>query len=189
MKMAQGRSDGIYRLLSVGSMVPRKGYDVLISALTKMTDLPWQLTIAGDDTRSPATTTALNEAIVQANLSDRVTVTGPLSDAALARAYLDADIFVTASHFEGYGMAATTAIASGLPIVATSGGALAETVGAAGLLVPPNDPAALAGALRQVISEPATRENLRDAARTAAKKLPTWRDTASRFAAALERAA
>ena len=48
--MAQGSRDGIVRLLSVGAVVPRKGFDVLIAALATLADLPWQLTIAGDRT-------------------------------------------------------------------------------------------------------------------------------------------
>src|SRR5207249_10343206 len=50
-RFAQGSRDGIVRLLSVGSVVPRKGFDVLIAALARLTDLPWRLTIAGDRTR------------------------------------------------------------------------------------------------------------------------------------------
>ena len=48
---APGSRDGIVRLLSVGAVVPRKGFDVLIAALATLGDLPWQLTIAGDRTR------------------------------------------------------------------------------------------------------------------------------------------
>ena len=49
--LAQGSRDGVVRLLSVGAVVPRKGFDVLIAALATLSDLPWQLTIAGDRTR------------------------------------------------------------------------------------------------------------------------------------------
>lgn len=186
MPLAQGSSDGICRLLSVGSIVPRKGYDVLVEALNRIPERSWHLTIAGDDTRNPETAVSLQKQIAEAKLGDRIAVTGTLSDAALADAYRHTDVFVTASHFEGYGMAATTAIASGLPVVATTGGALSNTVGAAGILVPPNDPDALAAALRQVIADPHARKKLRDASRAAAAKLPTWRDTATRFASAIE---
>jgi glycosyltransferase involved in cell wall biosynthesis len=83
-------------------------------------------------------------------------------------------------------MAATTAIACGLPIVATRVGALGEAVGNAGILVPPNDSLALADALRRVIADPDVRRKLGHASRAAARNLPTWRDTAERIAAAIE---
>ena len=51
--LAPGSRDGVVRLLSVGAVVPRKGFDVLIAALATLGDLPWQLTIAGDRTRDP----------------------------------------------------------------------------------------------------------------------------------------
>ena len=56
---ANGSDDGIVRLLSVGAVVPRKGFDVLIAALAMLTELPWQLTIAGDRTRDPRSCRAI----------------------------------------------------------------------------------------------------------------------------------
>jgi glycosyltransferase involved in cell wall biosynthesis len=188
LDLALPKTSGVFNLLSVGSVVPRKGYDVLIAALATLADLPWHLTIVGDDTRSPPTTAALHDLAAGARLADKISFRGALSDADLAETYQQAHLYVTASHFEGYGMAAATAIACGLPIVATSGGALQETVGDAGLLVPPNDVVALADALRSVISKPDAWMRLRDASRTAAKKLPTWRTTAEQFARAIETA-
>ncbi|HVG52237.1 MAG TPA: glycosyltransferase family 4 protein [Xanthobacteraceae bacterium] len=186
MRFSPGSDDGFCRLLSVGSVVPRKGYDVLIAALAPLRDLPWRLTIVGDNTRALATTAAVRDAVAAAGLNDRIQLTGAISDSALADAYLKADVFVTASHFEGYGMAATTAIACGLPIVATAGGALSQTLGGTGLLVPPNDISALRDALRRMITDPDLRENQCQASRMAAAKLPNWGDTAARFAAAIE---
>ena len=83
-------------------------------------------------------------------------------------------------------MAVTTAIACGLPIVATSGGALAQTVGGAGLLVAPNDATALANALRSVIADAMVRDRLRANSLEAGKLLPTWSETATCFATVIE---
>ena len=183
-----GVNERIVRLFTVGSIVPRKGYDVLIAALAHLGDLPWHLTIAGDRMRDPSTAMALDAAIADAKLGDRITQKGILSDEELAAAYLDADLFVQASRFEGYGMAAASAIAHGLPIVATDGGALGNTVGNAGIIVPADDAPALAAALRKMISDPVERLRHRAESQTAARTLQSWQATATQFASAIEAA-
>jgi len=86
-------------------------------------------------------------------------------------------------------MAFAAAIAHGLPVIGTTAGAIPETVPAgAGVLVPPDDVDALAGALRRLIADPAARENLAVAARAAAARLPTWPQSAALFARAIEAA-
>jgi glycosyltransferase involved in cell wall biosynthesis len=187
--LAEGSGSDTLNILAVGAIVPRKGYDVLLVALATLADLPWRMTIVGDMMRSRGTVDALKLAIEDAGLADRVVLTGAISDAALAEAYHRADLFVHPSRLEGYGMAATEAIAYGLPIVATRGGALAETLRGAALVVAPDDVLALAEALREVIADRAVRAALRDASRQAAQTLPTWRTTAERFAQAIEAAA
>ena len=100
--------------------------------------------------------------------------------------YDQADVFVLASYHEGYGMVLTEALARGLPLVATSAGAIPDTVPAdAGLLVPPGDPGALASALRRVMTEPGLRARLLAGARAARGRLPGWSDAVRAFAAEL----
>lgn len=178
--------DGI-SLICVGSIVPRKGYDVLIAALAMLKDLSWTLTIAGDDTRDPAAAVKLKSDIARFDLASRVTVVGAVDNERLERLYHDADGFVLASRYEGYGMAFTEAIARGLVVVGTSAGAIPEAVPAgAGILVPPDDVSALAEALRQLIASPDKRNRLAAAARLAASQLPTWQQSALRFERVLE---
>jgi glycosyltransferase involved in cell wall biosynthesis len=186
MPPAMPSTDGTCRLLTVGSIVPRKGYDVLIAALAQIADLPWQLTIVGDPTRSPETATALIRAVQHTGIAGKISFAGVLNDDALVAEYAHSDVFVTASHFEGYGMAVAAAIASGLPVVATAGGALSQTIGNAGLLVAANDAGALAAGLRGVIADAKIRAQMRNTSLAASKMLPTWSDTAAFFAAALE---
>jgi glycosyltransferase involved in cell wall biosynthesis len=184
---AQGSSDGIVRLLSVGAIVPRKGFDVLIAALATLSELPFHLTIAGDRSRDPQCTAKLDADIVHLKLADRVTVLGAVSAERIAELYACADLFVLASRFEGYGMAFSEAIAHGLPVIGTTAGAIPETVPAgAGLLVPPDDIAAFAAALRRVIGDPDERRRMAAAARKAALSLPTWQASAKMFSDALE---
>jgi glycosyltransferase involved in cell wall biosynthesis len=185
--LAHGSTDAIVQLLSVGSVVPVKGYDVLIAALATIADLPWRLTIAGDVTRNRSAATRLATDISGHGLGDRVAVLGALPPERISELYLASDVFVLASRFEGYGMALTEAIAHGLPVVSTVAGAVPDTVPAGtGLLVPPNDVTALAQALRRLISSRAERRRLAKNAREAAAQLPTWKESVRLFAGAIE---
>jgi glycosyltransferase involved in cell wall biosynthesis len=175
------------RLLAVGAVVRRKGYDVLIEALARLTDLDWQLAIAGDCTRDRETAGALATRLVVLRLGARITMTGAVSEEELTALYRDADLFVLASRHEGYGMAFAEAIAHGLPIIGTKAGAIPDTVPKdAGILVPPDDVAALAAALRAMIGDAALRERCAAAARRAALLLPTWEATADAFLGVLK---
>ena len=184
---AHNSQDGMVALLSVGALVPRKGYDVLLTALATIRDLPWRLTIAGARDRSPATTAAIEAQIVALDLGGRVTLAGAVADARLTELYREADLFVLASRHEGYGMALAQAIAHGVPVIATTAGAIPETVPpGAGILVPPDDAAALTAALRRVIADGEERLCLAKQARAAAGKQPRWADSAKIFASVLE---
>jgi glycosyltransferase involved in cell wall biosynthesis len=182
----EGR-DGPLALLAVGAVVRRKGYDVLVDALATLRDLPWRMTIAGDRTRAPAIVAALEAQVRRHDLAGRIAFAGAVDDERLAALHAGADLFVLPSRFEGYGMAFAEAIAHGLPVVGTTAGAIPDTVpDGAGILVPPDNAAALAHALRRLIGSDAERENLATAARAAAARLPTWPQSAEAFARAIE---
>jgi glycosyltransferase involved in cell wall biosynthesis len=186
---AVGSRDGVVRLLAVGSVVPGKGYDVLIAALTTLTDLPWQLKIAGDTGRDRATAAKIEDDIARFKLTDRIALLGAVAPARLAELYRAADLFVLASRFESYGMAYAEAVAYGLPTIGTTAGAIPETLpGESAILVKPDDAAALAHALRRLIADSNERQKISSAARVAAVHLPTWRDSAALFAGAIEAA-
>jgi glycosyltransferase involved in cell wall biosynthesis len=181
------RRDEAIRLLSVGAIVPRKGFDVLVAALATLADLPWRLTIAGDLTRDRNAATQLQADIARHGLGERIAVLGAVSPQRLAALYAEADIFALASHFEGYGMAYAEAVAHGLPVIGSNAGAIPDTVPKdAGLLVAPGDVSAFAQALRSIIQDSDLRRRLAGAARAAAPRLPNWRDSAAIFARALE---
>lgn len=185
---ARGSRQDTLHLLSVGSVVPRKGFDLLVSALAPLAGLPWRLTIAGDLTRAPVAAAKLRTDIIHYGLSERIAVLGAVPSEHLAALYDSADLFVLASSFEGYGMAYAEAIAHGLPVIGTTGGAIPETVPHdAGLLVPVGDTAALTEALRRTITDSALRLQLAEAALAAAGRLPTWPQSAALFAGALAR--
>jgi glycosyltransferase involved in cell wall biosynthesis len=187
VRPAPRRADNTIRLLSVGAVVPRKGYDVLIAALSTLPDLQWSLTIAGDCTRNPKAAAQLKADIESHGLGKRIMVLGAVSAERLGELYAQADIFALASRFEGYGMAYAEAIAHGLPIIGTNAGAIPGTVPSdAGLLVAPDDVPAIASALRRVIGDMDERQRLAAAARRAAGQLPTWPESARVFAGVLE---
>ena len=178
-------SGQVVALLAVGAVVPRKGYDVLVAALARLKNGPWRLVIVGDCDRSPDAARRLEADIARLGLAERVTMVGAVTPDRLAALYAAADLFVLPSHFEGYGMAYAEAIAHGVPVVGTTAGAIPETVPAdAGVLVPPDDIDALAGALRRLIERPDERQRLAASARAA--RFPSWRDQAALFAGILE---
>ncbi|BDW10429.1 glycosyl transferase family 1 [Polynucleobacter sp. SHI8] len=173
-------------LLSVGSIIPRKGFHDLIPALEPLIDLPWTLSIAGDTSHNPEAYERLMMDIKYFHLEDRVTVLGVVTNEDLENLYAKADIFVLASLFEGYGMVYAEAMAHGLPIIATTGGAIPDTVPQeAGLLVAPGDIPALTMALKTLILDPLYRAQLASGALQAARLQPTWEDAIQNFATAL----
>jgi glycosyltransferase involved in cell wall biosynthesis len=177
-------------LLSVGAVVPRKGFDILVSALATLVDIPWRLTIVGDLSRDPNEAAKLEGLISRHRLTGRIETRGAVSASLLAMLFGKADLFVLASRFEGYGMAFAEALSHGLPVIGTTVGAIPDTVpDGAGLLVPPDDSAALAAALRSVIVDADRRRLLSEAAFVAAHTLPTWRQSAEIFAGTLDRLA
>jgi glycosyltransferase involved in cell wall biosynthesis len=179
--------DDTVSLLAVGAVVPRKGYDVLLTALAALADLPWRLTIAGPRDRNLDYAAEVEAMVSALGLSHRVTLAGAVAPERLAGLYGAADLFVLASRYEGYGMAFTEAIAHGIPVVGTTAGAIPEAVPVgAGVLVPPDDAVALTGALRPLIADRAAREALAAGALAQAARLPTWAQSAAAFAAALE---
>jgi glycosyltransferase involved in cell wall biosynthesis len=176
------------QLLSVGSVTPRKAFPTLVTALAPLAGLDWRLTIAGPLDRDPIAVAELKSAIARLGLEDRIALTGALNRQQIASAYAAADVFVLPSLFEGFGMVLTEAMARGLPIVCTTGGAAAETVpDAAAIKVPPGAVAPLTEALRQVIADRDLRRRLADASWEAAQHLPTWEQTARRIADLIRR--
>ncbi len=173
-------------LLCVATLTPRKGHSVLFDALARLGSRAWHLYCAGSRTRDPATTDALRRQIDRLRLGPRVSLLGEVDRPELDRLYARTDLFVLASHLEGYGMALAEAVAHGLPVVSTVAGAIPETVpSSAGVLVRPGDSRALARALAKLMDDPETRRRLASNALAARKTLPTWNQASKQFAVAL----
>jgi glycosyltransferase involved in cell wall biosynthesis len=183
--IASRRQNAVPRLLAVATVTPRKAYDVLIDSLARIADLDWHCTVAGSLDRAPETAAAVRRQIEGYALTGRIDLIGEVADP--APLYEAADIFVHPSRYEGYGMAIAEALAYGIPVVATRAGAIPEVVPPeAGILVPVDDPAALADSLRRLIENPSVRQLYADGAAVAAKRFATWSGTAARIASALD---
>lgn len=171
------------QMLSVGSIVPRKAFDILVRALAPLRGDDWRLTIAGPTDLSPEALAALRLAIGETGLADRITLAGPVTQEELATLYAATDLFVLPSLYEGYGMVLGEAMARGLPIVCTTGGAGAQTApDSAAIKVPPGDVPALTAAIRRVCEDAELRQSMGEASWAAGAKLPGWEDTARRIA-------
>ncbi|MFT4096233.1 MAG: glycosyltransferase family 4 protein [Rhodoblastus sp.] len=182
---AKGSQDGTMRLFSVGSLIPRKGYADLVRALARVGGA-WRLTVAGSRTLAPDHAREIEALISTHGLNERVRLAGAMDAQEIAAGYFAADVFVTPSHFEGFGMAIAEAIAHGLPVIATrevaNAGALPENCG---LTYPAGDVAALAICLNAIVGDPNLRAGLADAAWAAARMQFRWSDTARAFLDAL----
>lgn len=184
-ELATGTAGG-GALLCVGAVTPIKGHDVLLAALAGMADMSWRCVCVGSLDRDPA--------FVETLRCERVSFPGTRTGAELDGSYADADLVVLPSRAETYGMVVTEALARGLPVVASDVGGVPEALGSGaggirpGLLVPPNDPAALGDALRAWLGDADLRKRWRRAARERRRSLPAWSATTSVIAAALAEA-
>ncbi|MFH9817016.1 glycosyltransferase family 4 protein [Streptomyces sp. NPDC017230] len=186
-------TDGVSRLLCVAAVTPRKGQHRLVEALATVTDLPWNCVCVGGLGHDPAYVDRLRALIARHGLEDRLVLAGPRSGTELDATYSTADLMVLTSYAETYGMAVTEALARGIPVLATDVGGLPEAVGRApdggvpGILVPPEDPAALAAELRGWFGEADVRRRLKAAARGRRAALNGWATTAQSLAGVLHR--
>ncbi|EWT02582.1 glycosyl transferase [Intrasporangium oryzae NRRL B-24470] len=181
-------------LLCVAAVAPHKGHDVLVEALAAVQDLSWRCVLVGGSGSDRAFVETLDRRARSAGVADRLHFTGALTGASLEAAYAAADVLVLASRGETYGMVVAEALARGLPVIATAVGGLPEALGAVaggrpGLLVPPDEPEALASALRCWLVDGALRERLRALARERRETLPGWTDTSTRIARVLSEVA
>lgn len=178
------------RLLCVGTLSPLKGQDLLVAALARLPDAPWRCRLVGPPDRDPAFVASVAERAAAAGIAGRVVVPGTAGRAALRDEYGAADLLVVPSRADTYGMVVGEALAAGVPVLAAAVGGLPEALGRTargvpGLLVPPEDPAALAAALRRWLGDAALRGRLRRAALDRRAGLTGWARTAADLRRAL----
>jgi glycosyltransferase involved in cell wall biosynthesis len=170
-------------MVTSSSDVPMKGLVPLLEAVAKLrTERAVELTVIG----RPSEGGRVDRAIARLGLRDAVRCVSGISDAELARLYGEAEVAVVPSLYEGFSLPAIEAMSCGVAVVATTGGALPEVVGTDGetwLLVPPDDPGALALAIERLLDDPVLRRRLGGAGRERVVHRFTWQVTAAGTAA------
>lgn len=161
-------------LFAVGAMTPRKGFDVLAQAVTRVGPSCPRMLVAGpdywkaDDTR---------RAIAEADRYGKFDLLGPVDDERLASLYAGATAVCFPTRAEGFGLPCLEAMAAGAPLIASDLPPVREVVGSAAELVPPEDPDALADAIARLLADQDHRRTLVDRGRERASGF-TWRRTA-----------
>ncbi len=168
------------RLMTTASAdVPMKGLTHLLEALAKVrTERPdAHLVVIG----SPKPKSAIPGRISQLGLDGSVEFVSGVTTESIVERYAQAELACVPSLYEGFSLPAVEAMACGVPVVGTTGGAVPEVIGRdgdTGLLVPPGDPSALAGAIVRALDDSALRERIGAAGRVRALERFTWRRTA-----------
>ena len=125
----------------------------------------------------------IDKMVKKLELQDIINFTGRIDDSEFARYYAEATMAVVPSVYEGFGMPASEAMACGVPVISTTGGALPEVVGDAGILIPPADSGAIRDAIIDLLDHPEKREALGRAGYERAIAKFTWEETARRVTA------
>jgi glycosyltransferase involved in cell wall biosynthesis len=166
-------------MVTSSSDVPMKGLVPLLEAVAKLrTERDIELVVIGN----PRPDGRVAKAIERLDLAPIVRCVSGISDDELACNYAQAQVAVVPSLYEGFSLPAIEAMACGVALVATTGGALPEVVGTdgvTGLLVPPDDPGALAVAIGRVLDDQGLRERIGAAGRQRVLGRFTWQVTAS----------
>jgi glycosyltransferase involved in cell wall biosynthesis len=167
-------------LLCIGVVAPHKGQDLLVDALGRLHGDDWRCTMAGSHAVAPEFAARVTSDATR--FTGRVRMAGVLDDAELDHLYRRAGVLVAPSRAESFGIAIADARRSGLPVIATDVDGIPDTVvGGGAILVPRDDPAALAEALQRWVSDPDLRARLRSEAADAKAAAPRWDDTVARI--------
>lgn len=166
------------RILYVGNVVRRKGLDTLVDGLARL-DADWELTVVGDLTVEPAFSSAVQQQVHSHALGDRVEFLGQVDDDTLAAELEQSHVLAMPSRHEPFGIVYLEAMAAGVVPLATSAGGATDIVtdGETGMVVPPEDPGAIATALSRVAGDRELLLELAVQARRRYEHHPTWTES------------
>jgi glycosyltransferase involved in cell wall biosynthesis len=165
----------------VGRMLPGKGLDVLGKALAQIKAHPWNLLIVGD---GPERDTFAGT-LTANGLMNRARFTGAISYDSVPDFFQEMDMLVMPTQTtkrirEQFGRVLVEAMASGVPVIGSTCGAIPEVIAEAGLVVPEGDADQLAGALRRLLGDAALREGLVRAGRERVMQHYSWDNVADK---------
>jgi glycosyltransferase involved in cell wall biosynthesis len=172
-------------LLTVGAIFNRRRLPTLLRAVARLRKA-WPdlvLEVVGENRTQPRLDVA--GMVADLELQRHVRVAGYVDDVQLAERYAAADVAVSLSEYEGFGLPTLEALSRGVPVVASARPALSELFGEAALLVDPADDAQLAAAVERVLREPGLRQDLVARGLALAARY-SWADTARRTWAEIE---
>lgn len=173
------------KILSVGTLIPRKGHDLVLAALGTCTDLDWELDIVGA-ARNERHGNELAALMQYLGLTERVTFCGEVGEEEMVDLHRSAGLFVSGAHYESFGMAVADAVGFGMPVLTTEEAAVADAVREAAELVPAGDENALGEALRGLISDAARRRAMAERSRRCGAGLSNWRAAVAAFERAVD---
>lgn len=170
------------RIITTNSSdTPLKGLAYLLQAVARIVPShPIRLIVVG----SPKKDSGILQLIKKLNLGQIVRFTGPLNNTEFVKEYAKATMAVVPSIYEGFGLPAGEAMACGVPVISTTGGALPEVVGDAGILVPPGNSEALFSAVLDLLNHPKKAAAIGQAGYHRVKAQFTWRKAAIKTVAA-----
>ena len=168
------------RVAFVGNVEPRKGLDTLVEGVARA-DAHVDLTVVGRAV-DESHVADVRRLVRERGLGDRVRFAGRLSDAELADALRESHVLAVPSRYEGFGIVYLEGMSFGLPAIASRAGGASETVadGETGVLVDPDDPAAVARALDGFAADPDRLARMGRAARRRYERHPDWGETTAR---------
>jgi MMP alpha-(1->4)-mannosyltransferase len=156
---------------------PLKGLLFLFKAVAELSkNQNIQVTVIGE----PKKDGDIINLVRELNIGHRINFTGRIDEQEFVRQYARATVAVVPSVYEGFGLPVGEAMACGVPVISTTGGALPEVVGDAGVLVPPSDSAALAGAIHELLGNPKKAKSLGMAGYRRVQEHFTWKRAAEK---------
>jgi glycosyltransferase involved in cell wall biosynthesis len=187
----RAHAQGPLQIISIANVLPNKGLNILIEALTRLPPDSWRLRVAGSLTMNPNYVRAIRKQIAQAGLSEHVKLLGVVPHDEMPAYLTRSHLLVVPSYYEAFAIAYLEAMGFGLPVIASTAGGARELIshGQEGYLISPGDMDTLARCLQEIIQD---RERLLKMSRAAYDRIrahPTWTESLGNIHEFLQRIA